>query len=73
VHYQNMKYEIWSAVKRSRDENTEARGKSLRVTCELTDEGKSILVHGAPIHGLCVWDVEPDPPIDWEKEGFFDK
>lgn len=73
VTYNDKEYEMWSAVKRKRKENVESRGKPLVVSCELNSEEKSILVDRVPIHSLCVWDVEPDPKIDWEKEGFFDK
>jgi hypothetical protein len=72
VHYQNQEYEMWSAVKRKPEENVESRGKPLVVKCELNSEQNLIMVNGSPIHSLCSWDVEPDPKIDWEKEGFFD-
>lgn len=73
VHYQNKQYEMWSAVKRKKEENVESRGKPLVVACELNAEQNLIMVNDSPIHSLCSWDVEPDPKIDWEKEGFFDK
>lgn len=73
VYYGSGKHEIWSAIKRSREENSEARDNPLIVRCELNSERNSIIVGGSPIHSLCVRDVEPDPKIDWEKEGFFDK
>lgn len=72
VYYQGQQYEMWSAVKRKPEENVESRGNPLVVTCELNSEQTSIMVNGSPIHSLCSWDVEPDPSIDWEKEGFFD-
>ena len=72
VHYQGGEYEMWSAVKRQPQENVESRGKPLVVKCELNSEQNLIMVNGSPIHSLCSWDVEPDPKIDWEKEGFFD-
>lgn len=72
VHYDNKQYEMWSAVKRQPEENVESRGKPLVVKCELNAEQQLIIVNGSPIHSLCVWDVEADPKIDWEKEGFFD-
>jgi hypothetical protein len=72
VHYQGQEYEMWSAVKRQPQENIESRGKPLVVKCELNSEQNLIMVNGSPIHSLCFWDVEPDPKIDWEKEGFFD-
>jgi len=73
VHFKDKKYEMWSAVKRKEEENVESRGKPLVVTCELNTEQKLIIVNDSPIHSLCSWDVEPDPKVDWEKEGFFDK
>lgn len=73
VHYQGKYYRIWGSIKRNPLENTEARGKPLVVTCELSAEERSIVVNRVPIHTLCVWDVEPDPKTDWEKEEFFDK
>lgn len=73
VYYEGNEYEMWSAIKRKREENSEARGNPLIVRCELNSEQNSIIVSGSPIHSLCVWDVEPDPKIDWEKEGLFDK
>lgn len=72
VHYNNKEYEMWSAVKRKKEENAESRGKPLVVSCELSSEQTLIMVEGSPIHSLCVWDVEPDPKTDWDKEGFFD-
>lgn len=73
VTYNDKNYEIWSSVKRKSEENTESRGKPLVVTCELNSEERSVVVDRVPIHGLCLWDVDPDEKIDWEKEGFFDK
>ena len=54
-------YEMWSGIKRKPEENSEARGKSLIVECELTlPEQPYIKVDGSPISSLCKWDVEPD-------------
>lgn len=72
VHYNDEVYEIWSGVKREPEENVESRGKPLIVKCELNSEKELIIVDGSPIHSRCIWDVDPDPEIDWEKEGFFD-
>lgn len=60
VHYQNKEYSIWSGVKRKYEENSEARGKPLVVSCELNSERKFIQVNNQPIFSLCTWDVEPD-------------
>lgn len=73
AHYQDREYEMWSSIKRKREENSEAKGNRLVVTCDLGWDQKLIVVNGSPIHSLCIWDVEPDPKIDWETEGFFDK
>lgn len=72
VHYHDKKYEMWSSVKRAPEENTESRGKALVVTCELNAEQTFIVINRVPIHSLCSWDVETDPKINWEEEGFFD-
>ena len=73
VHYKSNTYRMWSAVKRDANENVESRGKPLIVECELSAEESLVVVNGSPIHSLCKWDVESDPVVDWEKEGFFDK
>lgn len=67
VTYNNKNYQIWSSVKRNSEENTESRGKPLVVACELNSEEKSIIVDRVPIHTLCVWDVEPDAPVNWDE------
>jgi hypothetical protein len=67
VVHNNKNYQIWSSVKRNPEENVEAKGKPLVVTCELNSEEKSIVVDRVPIHSLCVWDVEPDAPINWDE------
>lgn len=67
VSYHNANYRIWTSVKRNPEENAESRGKPLVVDCELNSEEKSIVVDRVPIHSLCVWDVEPDAPIDWDE------
>lgn len=60
VHYNGKEYRIWSGVKRKSEENTESRGKPLRVKCELNSEETMIKVNNSPIFSLCTWDVEPD-------------
>ncbi|MGN0920181.1 MAG: DUF6795 domain-containing protein [Cellvibrio sp.] len=57
-----VEYDIWYSVKRDPAENTEARGKPLKVTCELNSETVGILVEGVGILSKCTWDVEPDAP-----------
>lgn len=61
VHHDGEEYRIWSAVKRTPDENSESRGKPLIVSCELTSKESMIMVNKSPIFSLCTWDVEPDP------------
>jgi len=60
VLYQGKEYAMWSAVKRTPDDNSESRGKPLHVQCELNSEEKMIKVNNSPIFSLCTWDVEPD-------------
>ena len=61
IHYNGKAYVIWSGVKRQKEENSESRGKSLIVECELTNERKLITVNRNSIFTICTWDVEPDP------------
>lgn len=72
AHYAGEKKEIWWGVKRQMEENSEARGKPLVVTCELNSEEKTVMIGSTSIHSLCVWDVESDPPANWSEEGLFD-
>lgn len=67
VSHSGKEYEIWSSVKRNPDVNAEARGKPLVVTCELNSEERSLVVNRVPIHSLCLWDVEPDAPVNWDE------
>ena len=62
VNYNNQKYDIWSGVKRTEEENAEARGKPLVVSCDLTQQELDLIeVNGSPIFSRCKWDVDPDP------------
>ncbi len=62
VDYNNQKYDIWSGVKRTEEENAESRGNPLIVSCELTQKDFDLIeVNGSPIFSRCQWDVEPDP------------
>ena len=61
VHYLKKDYRIWSSVKRTPEENSEARGKDLLIECELNSEETLITVNNSPIFSLCKWNVEPDP------------
>jgi len=61
VRHLEKDYRIWSSVKRTPEENSEARGKDLVVECELNSEETLITVNNSPIFSLCKWNVEPDP------------
>lgn len=61
VQHLDKNYRIWSGVKRTPEENSEARGKDLIVECELSSEESLITVNNSPIFSLCKWNVEPDP------------
>jgi hypothetical protein len=61
VRHLEKEYRIWSSVKRTPEENSEARGKDLVVECELNGEETLITVNNSPIFSLCKWNVEPDP------------
>lgn len=61
VRHLDKDYRIWSSVKRTAEENSEARGKDLVVECELNSEETLITVNNSPIFSLCKWNVEPDP------------
>lgn len=60
VTVNDVDYVIWDGVKRIRDENSEARGKPLIVTCDVENELKAIEVDGQPFVTKCIWDVVPD-------------
>ena len=60
--YQGSEYKIWTGIKRSPEENAEARGKPLVVSCELSQEERNIDVEGSYYLTRCSWDVEPDAP-----------
>ena len=62
AHFHNTEYEVWSATKRSPEENAESKGKALIVECNLSQpEVTFISVDGNLVHSRCTWDVEPDP------------
>lgn len=64
AHYNGEEFELWTAVKRKPEENTEARGQPLVVQCDLSNERRLLKVNNSPIFSLCTWDVEPDPTED---------
>ncbi|MCQ3830009.1 hypothetical protein HXX02_11175 [Microbulbifer elongatus] len=60
VTVDDQEVEIWSGIKRNRDENAEARGAPLSLLCELENETKLIHVNNQPFFTRCIWNVEPD-------------
>jgi hypothetical protein len=60
VTVNDVDYVIWDGVKRIRDENSEARGKPLIVTCDIENELRAIEVDCQPFVTKCTWDVVPD-------------
>jgi len=65
VSYKGEDYDIWTSIKRSREENSESLGKSLVVQCELASEERLFWVKGTFFSVRCTWDVEEDPMIDY--------
>ena len=65
VTYIENDYDIWIGIKRHREENSEALGRPLVVTCELLQDSRSIMVKGALYDTKCVWDVEEDVRPDY--------
>lgn len=60
VQYNGKEYDIWSGVKRTPDENAEARGEILNVQCELNSEKSIKMVNNSPYISRCTWDTEAD-------------
>ncbi|MGI9282637.1 MAG: DUF6795 domain-containing protein [Endozoicomonas sp.] len=63
IEVNGSEHEIWDAAKRSKEENSESRGKPLIVTCELSDAKRIIRVAGVSFITKCLWDVEEDEPL----------
>jgi hypothetical protein len=63
VTYGGEEYKIWAGVKRTREENSEARGKPLEVDCTLGIEHNVIWVNGGVYATQCTWDVEADKVV----------
>jgi hypothetical protein len=62
AHFQGNEIEMWSATKRSPEENAESKGRPLIVECNLNQpEVSFISVDGNLVHSRCNWDVEADP------------
>lgn len=51
---------IWEGVKRSKEENSEARGKHIAITCDIESENHVIEVNNQPFITKCQWNVVPD-------------
>lgn len=47
---------FWSNSKRKPEENSEFKGKSISLVCELTNEMKSYRESGSRMRTLCTWD-----------------
>lgn len=62
--------EIWSGIKRHKEENSESRGKPLVVQCELNSEETTVLVGSESFITRCSWDVISDEPFS--EDDFFD-
>jgi hypothetical protein len=60
VQYNGNSYDIWSGVKRTPEENAEARGKALSVQCELNAEKQFKQVNNSPYISRCIWAAQPD-------------
>jgi hypothetical protein len=60
VQYNGNSYDIWSGVKRTPEENAEARGEPLNVQCELNSEKSFKQVNNSPYISRCTWPTEPD-------------
>lgn len=60
VQYNGDLYDIWSGVKRTPEENAEARGGALSVQCELNSEKSFKQVNNSPFISRCTWPTEPD-------------
>jgi hypothetical protein len=69
VVYQGAEYDIWTSVKRKREENSESHGKPLVVQCELSDPERSFRSRGTFFATRCTWDVEVDPPFNFGAPG----
>lgn len=67
VVHQGTRYTLWSGAKRDTEENSEARGQLLKVTCELSREETLKKVNGNWLFSLCTWDAQADPEYDFDK------
>jgi hypothetical protein len=72
VSYNNKEYQLWEGVKGAPEENVESKGKPLVVKCELNREVNHLSFGGSVFFTLCTWDVESDPPMEWNKDNLFE-
>ena len=63
-------YDIWRGYKMKIEENSEARGKTLEIRCDLVNEEKVVRVDGDIFMTKCSW-VEPDSD-DFSDNDFFE-
>ncbi len=61
------KFEFWSGVKRSKNENTEGQGRPPIVRCELSEKRKSIMFDRQIFMTKCTWAVTPEKPMSIEE------
>ncbi|MGI9282960.1 MAG: DUF6795 domain-containing protein [Endozoicomonas sp.] len=68
VEFEGESHSIWRSVKRSREENSESKGKPIEVKCDLQNEEKPIVVNRVVTITKCDWNVEPDEDDfdDWK-------
>jgi len=55
IIHDGKEFEGWISTKRSFDENSELNGKSIDLTCDLTDENSSKEVGYEIVLGICRW------------------
>ncbi|MDF1642537.1 DUF6795 domain-containing protein, partial [Thalassolituus oleivorans] len=60
VKYEGEEYKIWEGVKRTKEENAEARGQALVVLCELSSEHEPIIINGGFYFTQCDWGAVSD-------------
>lgn len=63
VLHEGKSHEIWSGVKRNKEENVETDGGPIVATCYLEKEEKMIFVNRQPFWTKCVWNGTHKKPI----------
>lgn len=62
VLHEGKSHEIWTGVKRKKEENTETDGGPIVATCNLDHDDKVIFIDRQPFSTKCVWNVTPKKP-----------